>query len=382
MEHTPSLTTEQLTGCARVAAEAMSRLEAESDWLGEVSPKDRSLLQDIMQQGVVSFCQWILRPVPRAEMLNIFSTTPARLANTVTLRQSLAIIKVGVETVENSLSDLSLPGSPTDIAHEAVRYSRDVGFALAEAYARAAEVRGAWDARLEALFIDALLREGAGETVDSIAAALGWRDDTHYVVIASRATPRTRDAGLHTLRRLAQASGCEIYLGLSDNILITVLGSRQSPLDASDALTEHMAGGPVVRSHESSSLAAAGPLARMTREAYTVAHAWPDAPRPTTASELLPERVVAGHLSAHTELIESVYKPLLDDATMHDTLRTYLAAGRSLEATARSLFVHPNTVRYRLKKVYDATAWDPMTPRDSYVLQLALTLGSLSHQDL
>ena len=55
-----------------------------------------------------------------------------------------------------------------------MRYAREVAFATAEVYARAAEMRGAWDARLEALVVDSVLRGEADETVRSRASALGW----------------------------------------------------------------------------------------------------------------------------------------------------------------------------------------------------------------
>ena len=51
-----------------------------------------------------------------------------------------------------------------------LRYSREIAFAAAEVYARAAEARGAWDARLEALVVDALLR---GEADDAPAVPGG-----------------------------------------------------------------------------------------------------------------------------------------------------------------------------------------------------------------
>jgi len=57
---------------------------------------------------------------------------------------------------------------------------------------------------------------------------------------------------------------------------------------------------------------------------------------------------------------------------------TYLDLGRSLEGTARALFVHPNTVRYRLRRVADITGWDPADPREGFVLQVAITAGRLA----
>jgi hypothetical protein len=41
------------------------------------------------------------------------------------------------------------------------------------------------------------------------------------------------------------------------------------------------------------------------------------------------------------------------------------------------LFVHPNTVRYRLKRIADFTGRDPTVPRDAYVLRVATTVGRL-----
>ena len=63
------------------------------------------------------------------------------------------------------------------------------------------------------------------------------------------------------------------------------------------------------------------------------------------------------------------------------TLWSYLDNGRSLEATARELFVHPNTVRYRLKRVSDVIGWDATGPREALILQTALILGSIGSSD-
>ena len=58
-----------------------------------------------------------------------------------------------------------------------------------------------------------------------------------------------------------------------------------------------------------------------------------------------------------------------------ETLRAYLEGSRSIEAAARTLFVHANTVRYRLRRITELTGHDPTTPRGGLALQLALILG-------
>lgn len=53
-------------------------------------------------------------------------------------------------------------------------YAREIAFATAQVYAQAAEARGAWDARLESLVVNAVLSGEADEGAVSRAAALGW----------------------------------------------------------------------------------------------------------------------------------------------------------------------------------------------------------------
>ncbi|GMA31017.1 PucR family transcriptional regulator [Litorihabitans aurantiacus] len=61
-----------------------------------------------------------------------------------------------------------------------------------------------------------------------------------------------------------------------------------------------------------------------------------------------------------------------------ETLAAYLESGRSLEAAARALFVHPNTVRYRLRRIAQVSGWDAADAREGFVLQVALVLGRLA----
>jgi DNA-binding PucR family transcriptional regulator len=64
-----------------------------------------------------------------------------------------------------------------------------------------------------------------------------------------------------------------------------------------------------------------------------------------------------------------------------ETLTAYFGSGRSLEGTARALFCHPNTVRYRLRQVADLTGLAPTDPREAFTLEIALVLGRQSGRD-
>ena len=52
-------------------------------------------------------------------------------------------------------------------------------------------------------------------------------------------------------------------------------------------------------------------------------------------------------------------------------------AAANLEATARALFVHANTVRYRLGRVSEQVGWDATDARDGLMLHMAIIVGRL-----
>ncbi len=117
--------------------------------------------------------------------------------------------------------------------------------------------------------------------------------------------------------------------------------------------------------------------------AIAAAKAWPLAPRPVAADDLWPERVMNNDTEARHALVTGIYDPLLKAGNgLIETLSSYLSLGHSLEGTARELFVHANTVRYRLKRVCDVTGWDPLVPREAFVLQTALVVGRLDAETI
>ena len=109
--------------------------------------------------------------------------------------------------------------------------------------------------------------------------------------------------------------------------------------------------------------------------------AWPAAPRTIDADDLLTERVLGGDQRAAARLRTAVYAPIAAaPSPLLATIEAYLATGGALEPTARNLFVHPNTVRYRLHRIADLTGRDPWEPRDLLVLQTAVILGRLDRK--
>ena len=92
----------------------------------------------------------------------------------------------------------------------------------------------------------------------------------------------------------------------------------------------------------------------------------------------MPERAIAGDEIARERLVREVYQPLQSSGTaLVETLSAFLEQTSSLEGTARTLFVHPNTVRYRLRRVAEVCGYAPTDPRQALTLRIALALGRL-----
>jgi DNA-binding PucR family transcriptional regulator len=150
------------------------------------------------------------------------------------------------------------------------------------------------------------------------------------------------------------------------------------PDKSAGSIAEHFGDGPVVLGPTVADLLAANISARSAIAGLRAAKGWPAAPRPVSSEDLLPERALAGDGHARRELVQEVYLPLVSGwPTMLETAAAFLEAGGSIEATARALFVHPNTVRYRLRRVAELTGLSPTDVRHAYTLRLALTLGRL-----
>ncbi|MFC6079918.1 PucR family transcriptional regulator [Sphaerisporangium aureirubrum] len=357
---------------------AMARMDDRLAWYRTLSAEDRSWVGLVAQAGIAAFVDWFQSadgsaPTPSVE---IFGTAPRELKRSVSLQQTVDLVRVVVEVVEAEVQELAAPGGEDELRQAILRYTRDVAFAAAHVYAREAEVRGAWDARLEALIVDALVRGEVGDGLHSWAAALGWTSSP-VVVLAGHAPDADPQTLIDGMRDKGRRLGHDLLAGVQGERLIVIVGGADSIKDAARHVVPRFGPGPIVIGPEVPDLQAAASSARAAMAGLRAASGWPDAPRPVLAEDLLAERAIDGDEDARAQLIENVYRPL-EGTPLLDTLATYLEQGTSLEATARLLFVHPNTVRYRLKKITELTGYQPTEGRSAFTLQVGLILGRLS----
>ncbi len=160
---------------------AMARMETDMPWFRELSAEDRSWVGLIVQAGIRGFVDWY-RDVGNdtddalggSELAAaVFGAAPRALAGVINLQQTVDLVRLSIEVVESNIDEILDPELAPAVHAAVLRYAREVAFATAEVYARAAELRGAWDARLEALVVDAVLRSETDEAVLSRASALG-----------------------------------------------------------------------------------------------------------------------------------------------------------------------------------------------------------------
>jgi DNA-binding PucR family transcriptional regulator len=365
-----------------LASAAIARMDEVLPWYRAMPPENRSWVNLVAQAGVAAFVEWFRAPdAPQAISADVFGTAPRELTRSVTLQQTVEMVRVVIAVVEEQIESIA-PGAEAEVREAVLRYSREIAFAAAQVYAQAAEARGAWDARLESLVVDALLRGETDDSLRSRAAALGWGAEASVVVVVGQTPDAEPETVVDDIRRAARASHLDVLTGVQGDRLVAILGGAGDALRATRHLVDQFGAGPVVIGPTVPDLLAAGTSAAAAVAGLLAARGWPDAPRPVLADDLLPERALAGDPAARQALVRDIYRPLLASGTaLVETLSAFLEQTASLEATARLLFVHPNTVRYRLRRVGEITGYAPTDPRQAFALRLAMALGRMDGSD-
>lgn len=372
----------------RLATEAVSAMQERLPFFADLEASQRASVALVVQTAVVNFAEWMQNP--RSDVsytAQAFELVPQDLTRRIALRHTVDMVRVTMEFFEEVVPLLARSEEQlTALTVGILKYSRDLAFTAASAYADAAEARGTWDSRMEASVVDAVVRGDTGPELLSRAAALNW--DTAApatVVVGTPALARDGSDGseraIQDVRDAAAQHGRAALTDVHGTWLVAIVSGHLSPTDkVFKDLLEAFSDGPVVIGPTAPMLTAAYHSASEAISGMNAVAGWCGAPRPVLARELLPERALMGDASAIVALHTDVMRPLADAGpTLIETLDAYLDCGGAIEACARKLFVHPNTIRYRLKRITDFTGRDPTQPRDAYVLRVAATVGQLNY---
>lgn len=366
-----------------LATQAVRVMEERLPFFTDLEASQRASVHLVVQTAVVNFVEWMRDPESNVGYtVQAFEVVPQDLTRRIALRHTVDMVRVTMEFFEEVVpllarSDEQLVALTTGI----LRYSRDLAFAAASGYADAAEARGSWDSRMEANVVDAVVRGDTGAELQSRAAALNWDTTAPATVIVGTPQPGRDDLASEDVRDIANRHSRAALSDVHGTWLVAIVSGPLAPNDRFlTELLEAFDDSPVIIGPTASSLASAHLSAAEAIAGMNAVAGWTGAPRPVPARELLPERALLGDQSAVAALHADVMRPLADAGpALTETLDAYLDSGGAIEACARKLFVHPNTVRYRLRRITDFTGRDPTIPRDAYVLRVASTVARLSH---
>ena len=268
-------------------------------------------------------------------------------------------MRIATDVFEQRLPPLAADEDERRVLVEGVlRFGRGVAFAAATAYAAAAEDRGAWDARLEALVVDAVVRGRCPTT----AAADGRRRRARLprgrarlgpalparVVVGAAPDPGPRPSGSPSSAATASGPARRCWPRCRARGWSSVPGrGRRRPATRPTTLGLGSSRRLRARARSSSDrpaadLSGAHASAREALAGLRAAPGRPDAPRPVAADDLLPERALGGDPAAHRRLIDSVVAPLAAaGGELLRTLAVYVEGGGALEACARAALRPP-----------------------------------------
>ncbi|OBJ49426.1 CdaR family transcriptional regulator [Mycobacterium sp. 1423905.2] len=372
----------------RLATEAVSAMQDRLPFFADLEASQRASVALVVQTAVVNFVEWMQDPHSNVSYTaQAFELVPQDLTRRIALRHTVDMVRVTMEFFEEVVPLLARSEEQlTALTVGILKYSRDLAFTAASAYADAAEARGTWDSRMEASVVDAIVRGDTGPELLSRAAALNWDTTAPATVVVGTPAPggpngQGSERASQDVRDIAIRHGRAALTDVHGTWLVAIVSGHLSPTDKflKDLLTA-FSDGPVVIGPTAPMLTAAFHSASEAISGMNAVAGWRGAPRPVLARELLPERALMGDASAIVALHTDVMRPLADAGpTLVETLDAFLDSGGAIEACARKLFVHPNTVRYRLKRITDFTGRDPTQPRDAYVLRVAATVGQLNY---
>ena len=90
---------------------AIRRMETNHDWYRALSAEDRSWVGLVAQAGIGAFIAWYRDPVGNPHITaDVFGTAPRELTRSISLRQTLDLVRSIVDVVEDEVVQLAAPG--------------------------------------------------------------------------------------------------------------------------------------------------------------------------------------------------------------------------------------------------------------------------------
>jgi DNA-binding PucR family transcriptional regulator len=342
------------------------------------------------------------RPASAARLEGARAAGRRRFHQRVSLESFLRAVRIWARVVWDAVLEEVRPDRPDEleaaltVALRVLSQIDQVSTMAADAYLDEVSDRGL----LRRDLMDALIT-GDVEIARRRAGALGLRLADNYVVIVLRAsgvdpedarqqslsTQVALDHVVHATRgRLHPAAG-SLIVGMRHGDVVAlypvsgpdgVAEARRECAALVDALGIDVGVG-IGGWHPGLAATASG--YREALDAADIAEAKGIRDRAVALDEVLVDHIFRSSPYADRILAETM-RPMIEYDRTHQvslvtTLRTYLDAGLNLTRTAKALFVHPNTVEYRLRRIRELSGRDPRNPNDLLILSLAVKFDEL-----
>ncbi|HKS50503.1 MAG TPA: PucR family transcriptional regulator, partial [Pseudonocardiaceae bacterium] len=231
-----------------LATASVAEMELRFPWFRRLPADQRAGILLVTQTSVANFVEWLKDPRHSIKLsAGAFRAAPRDLSRWISLRQTVDLVRIATSVFEQQLPELAADDAERALLTEAsLRYSREVAFAAASAYAGAAEARGAWDARLEALIVDGIMRGDGEESLLSHAAALGLEPAAPATVLVGNPPPDGAPELLADIRSVAVRAGRGVLVGVQGSRLVLVVSGCPAPPDDGHWMIDAFGAGPVV----------------------------------------------------------------------------------------------------------------------------------------
>src|SRR6185295_1982794 len=252
----------------RLSTEAVRAMEERLPFFADLEASQRASVQLVVQAAVVNFVEWMRDP-------------QSNVSYTV---QAFEVVRITMEFFEEVVPLLARSEEQlAALTAGILRYSRDLAFAAATAYADQAEARGAWDTRMEANVVDAVVRGDTGPDLQSQAAALNWDATAPATVIVGLPQPGRIDLASDDVHDVVDRNGRAALSDVHGTWLVAIISGTLAPTDR--FLTELLrvfAEGPVVIGPTAPTLGAAHISATEAIAGMNAVVGWSGAPRPVS----------------------------------------------------------------------------------------------------
>lgn len=364
----------------------------------------RREVKNIVKKSVVNFFNWLsLDDYSRKENISSFidSLPYGSIAN-ISLVQSVEIIQAILESFDllaQKVTPEFAQNYNSQISLLLTQYSKDIAFKLAQIYAKNFEEKQSDQQILERQFFQAIISDNSPPNEVIInAKQLGINPEQKTLLIVGKLSTeienKYNNAHIFSyLKRILSTNHSR-----TGNPLISFLEDYIVILFNQEKIDKHIFSERFFSIFDFSLLLIEEPCFKVetlkmhlkSLSTYFLGlqlHQFSTGLNPTskkimTIQEILSELAFIGNSEAQKNIMLIIKKLLKETGNLIDTLNNFFIYNSNLEVVAEKMQVHPNSIRYRLNKIYALTGYNPKNTQDAFTLHLGLYLYFLDNNKI